>query len=89
MAANPRLSRRSVLKSAVLMAVTASVGTLAAHKKAPAQQKASKATMKYQDRPNGEMKCSNCLQFEPPASCKVVEGTISSDGYCIAWAKKA
>jgi hypothetical protein len=84
-----RLSRRSILKSAALMAGAACVGTLTAHKEALAQQKASKAAMKYQDKPNGSMKCSNCLQFEPPASCKVVEGTISPEGYCLAWVKKA
>ena len=45
--------------------------------------------MKYQDKPNGDMHCSNCMQFVPPASCKVVEGVISPNGYCIAWVKKA
>jgi hypothetical protein len=29
------------------------------------------------------------MQFEPPASCKVVDGKISPDGYCIAFVKKA
>ena len=84
-----KLSRRSILRSAALMAGVACAGTLAARNEALAQQKASKAAMKYQDKPNGSMKCSNCLQFEPPASCKVVEGTISPEGYCIAWVKKA
>ena len=45
--------------------------------------------MKYQDKPNGDQKCSTCMQFEPPGSCKVVEGAISPNGYCIAWVKKA
>jgi hypothetical protein len=54
-----------------------------------AQQKASKATMKYQDTPNGDKECSNCLQFVPPKGCKVVEGDVSPKGYCIAWVKKA
>ena len=84
-----KLSRRSILKSAALMAGAACVGTAALSNEALAQQKASKAAMKYQDKPNGSMKCSNCLQFEPPSSCKVVEGTISPEGYCIAWVKKA
>ena len=53
-----------------------------------AQGKASKAAMKYQDRPNGEQMCSNCLQFVAPGSCKVVEGAISPNGHCIAWTKK-
>jgi hypothetical protein len=28
------------------------------------------------------------MQFVPPGSCKVVEGTISPNGYCIAFVKK-
>jgi hypothetical protein len=86
---NRKMSRRSMLKSAALMAGAACVGTLAPRNRALAQQKASKTAMNYQDKPNGAMKCGNCVQFEPPASCKVVEGTISPEGYCIAWVKKA
>jgi hypothetical protein len=29
------------------------------------------------------------MQFIAPDSCKVVEGKISPNGYCIAWVKKA
>jgi hypothetical protein len=50
--------------------------------------KAPKAAMKYQDHPKGDEKCSNCMQFVAPDSCKVVDGKISPNGYCIAWAKK-
>ena len=81
-------SRRSALKSALVLAGAACAGALTAER-AGAQAKASKEAMKYQDKPNGDMKCSACLQFEPPASCKVVDGKISPDGYCIAWVKKA
>ena len=84
---NPKFSRRSLLKSAVLLTGAACGGVLV-HREARAQQKASKAAMKYQDHPNGEQKCSDCLQFVPPNSCKVVEGDISPNGYCIAWVKK-
>jgi hypothetical protein len=45
--------------------------------------------MKYQDKANGDMRCDNCMQFVAPSSCKVVDGTISPSGYCIAWVKKA
>jgi hypothetical protein len=81
------LSRRRVLKVAV---VAAGAGLAASvRQSALAQQKASKEAMKYQDKPNGNMQCDNCSQFEAPNSCKVVEGTISPTGYCIAWVKKA
>jgi len=45
--------------------------------------------MKYQDKPNGDQRCENCAQFVAPASCKVVDGAISPNGYCIVWVKKA
>jgi len=79
-------SRRSILKFAGLLTGASLASGLT--RDALAQQKASKQAMKYQDKPNGDQKCSNCLQFEPPKSCKVVEGDISPNGYCIAWAKK-
>ena len=83
-----RWSRRSALKSALALAGAACAGSLTPED-ALAQQKVSKEALKYQDKPNGDQKCSNCMQFEPPGSCKVVDGKISPDGYCIAWVKKA
>ena len=88
MSSNHTFSRRSVLKSTGALAGAACAG-LVSQKEAFAQGKASKAAMKYQDHPNGDKKCSGCLQFVPPDSCKVVEGVISPNGYCIAWVKKA
>lgn len=81
-----KLSRRLVLKSTVVLAGAACAASLASRTRA--QQKAPKEAMKYQDHPNGEQKCSNCLQFVAPDACKVVDGKISPDGYCIAWVKK-
>ncbi len=61
---------------------------------ARAQQKLSKAAVKYQTTPNGSKDCDDCLQFIPgktansEGACKVVEGSISAHGYCIAWVAK-
>lgn len=82
-----QLSRRSLLRAAACAGVGLAAGAMAA-RSALAQQKASKQAMHYQDKPSGDKKCSECLQFEAPSSCKVVEGTISPNGYCIAWVKK-
>jgi hypothetical protein len=84
----PRMSRRRVLKRAALLAGTVVTAGALPVRRASAQQKVSKAAMKYQDKPNGDKQCSNCMQFIPPGSCKVVEGAISPNGYCLAWAKK-
>ena len=40
----------------------------------------------YQDTPNGIYSCGLCTPFERPNSCKVVEGEISRDGWCKAFA---
>lgn len=84
-----KLTRRALLGRAASIAGATLASTIVPIKVASAQQKVSKEAMKYQDKPNGTMQCSNCMQFEPPSSCKVVAGTISPNGYCIAWVKKA
>jgi len=53
--------------------------------------------LKYQDTPQGEKSCANCLQFVPGATpkdlggCKILPGDteISPQAYCTAWVKKA
>jgi hypothetical protein len=84
-----QLSRRSVLRRVAMIAGATMVASVIPGERASAQQKVSKEAMKYQDKPNGDQRCSNCAQFVAPGSCKVVDGTISPDGYCIAWVKKA
>jgi hypothetical protein len=88
--------RRDFLK--IGGAVVAVIPLLSASKWAEAAKNAAiRSSLKYQDKPNGDQKCSNCLQFVPgktPKSvggCKVIadDTEISPEGYCIAWAKKA
>ena len=80
-------TRRALLSRAASITGAALAGTIFPIKLASAQ-KVSKEAMKYQEKPNGSMQCSNCMQFEAPSSCKVVDGTISPNGYCLAWVKK-
>jgi hypothetical protein len=40
----------------------------------------------YQDTPNGIYSCGMCTLFVAPDGCKVVEGAISKDGWCKAFA---
>jgi hypothetical protein len=54
----------------------------------PAQAKVNQSVVKYQPEPKGESKCENCMFFEPPSSCKNVEGEISPNGWCTMWMKK-
>ena len=51
-----------------------------------AADKMTRAQAEYQDMPNGIYSCGTCTLFVPPASCKVVEGDVSKDGWCKAYA---
>ncbi len=91
---NKKVSRRSLLKGAAMLAGVAAVPGLVISKQALAA-KAPKSAMQYRDHPNGAKECSTCMQFIPgktptaSGTCKVVAGSISPHGYCIAWAPKA
>jgi hypothetical protein len=51
--------------------------------------KVSQASVQYQTQPKGEQKCSGCINLIAGSNaCKLVDGQISPDGWCILWAKK-
>lgn len=55
---------------------------------APAAAKAKQASVQYQTQPKGDQKCSLCRNFiAETKTCKVVEGSISPDGWCTLWTK--
>ena len=54
--------------------------------RATASEKMTQAQAEYQDTPNGIYSCGMCTLFEKPNACKVVEGEISKDGWCKAFA---
>ena len=79
--------RRKFLKFTALFAGASLLSRAGAQQ--TAVQKASKETMKYQDKPgvNGQ-KCADCMHFQPPKSCAIVAGDISPKGWCVAWVAK-
>lgn len=80
------ISRRRALAVALGAASGAAiVGAVAPAHAAKAPQKA----VKYQDTPKGDQSCENCALFEAPASCKTVDGTVSPQGWCMVYVKKA
>jgi hypothetical protein len=87
------LTRGEFVQRAVILPALA--GLLYSAETAPARAKGSQAQFKYQAKPNGSKKCSNCTFYfagkTPTAdgSCKIVEGTISPNGYCIAYSPKS
>ena len=84
------LSRRNLLKFG---GVAVAIVPLAAF---AAKNDALRKAMKYQDKPEGDKKCSTCLQFVPGKTakdlggCKIFPGDteVSPEGYCTAWVKK-
>ena len=78
-----KITRRSALKS---MAALAGIAVIPVSRKAYSA-KASQASVQYQDKPKGDQQCDNCLHFEAPSACKVVEGSISPKGWCAIWVK--
>lgn len=90
-----QLSRRSLLKIGAAALTGAVMLPILGMQHASAATKASKQAMQYQDHPKDGKKCVNCTQFVPGKSkdamgtCKVVEGEISPEGWCIAFAPKS
>jgi hypothetical protein len=77
-----RLSRRSLLRGAALLAASVIPIRVAYAQKAP------KADAKYQDSPKDGQKCDACVYFQAPNKCGVVEGDISPSGWCAMYNKK-
>lgn len=49
----------------------------------PLYAKSSQEQMKYQSKPNNGQACKECMHFEAKKKqCKVVDGTISAEGWC-------
>lgn len=51
-----------------------------------ASEKMSKQQAEYQDTPRGIQMCATCTLFVAPNVCKVVEGNVSPNGWCKAYA---
>ena len=87
---NINKSRRNMLKLGSIAVVMMPMAAFAA------KNDALRTAMKYKDSPEGDKKCSTCMQFIPGKTpkdlggCKVFAGDteISPNGYCAAWAKK-
>jgi hypothetical protein len=88
---NP-FSRRSFLGSIVVLPALASALAAPAVADGP---KASKDSMHYQSTPNDGNQCSGCNFFIPGSdaksdgTCKIVDGSISPNGYCMAYNAKS
>ena len=82
-----KLSRRSMLRGVVLLAGGSLAAGVIVVKPAFAQ-KAAKDAVKYQDSPKDGQKCSDCVYFQAPDKCGVVEGAIGPNAWCVMFNKK-
>lgn len=79
--------RRRVIRLALAAGATLAVPTLAR-----AQAKGTKAAFQYQEMPKNGQKCDQCAFWIPGpkpgarGACKVVEGDINPNGWCISFA---
>jgi hypothetical protein len=81
------MSRRGFMSSSALgFAVVGLVSCMAVP--AAFGIKISKQQARYQNRPNGNQRCSRCVHFTN-GRCSIVQGTISPNGWCMYFAPRA
>ncbi len=85
-----KISRKQILAGLIMLPAFAAVASTGAR----AAAKASKSAVKYQSKPEGGHDCKGCKFFKhgktakANGTCSVVEGSISPNGWCVAWSKK-
>jgi hypothetical protein len=83
-----QLSRRTLLTSGLLAVPMTAALITRLPAAAEAQQKMAQKLVQYQKTPKNNQKCSDCLHFIAPDSCKLVEGKIDPNGWCSLFAPK-
>ena len=90
-----RLERRNFLAHVldIVGVAVLIVTTVGASSRATA--KVGKGEFMYQEHPHEGRSCAQCKYFAPDSanpsigSCEIVDGTISRDGWCVAFASRA
>jgi hypothetical protein len=78
-------SRRGILRAGLTVLAGGIIAT-AAHAQ---DDKVEQSVVQYQTTPKDGAQCSSCVNFVAPNACKVVSGTISPSGWCVAYAPKS
>jgi hypothetical protein len=85
---NKPATRRTALKAG--LGIIAATGAASLATRARAQSaKADPASVAYQTKPSSGAQCSGCVQWQPPAACQIVSGTISPSGWCELYSPKS
>lgn len=86
LAVSKKVSRRTFLYGAAAGGgVALGIGLVAS----PAAAKVPQTSVTYQPMPKGKSRCDNCLNWQPPSSCKLVDGAISPSGWCTLFHSKS
>lgn len=82
--AKSRISRRCLLRVGVCALGAAFLGAdvVSAQEGGVEEPKKSQKEVAYQVEPSNGRRCVACRNFQKPASCHIVEGTISPDAWC-------
>ena len=85
-------TRKTFIGSLIVLPALAGIATSTA---SADTAKSSQASMHYQATPNNGQQCSKCNFFiagssaSDNGSCKIVDGSISPNGWCIAFNAKS
>ena len=81
-------SRRSLLRNIAVGAPAVAALTAVSVRSAAADGKIPKSQARYQTGPNDGRQCAGCTHFTAPASCDIVEGDVSPQGWCQFFGQK-
>lgn len=86
-----KTSRRHILKLGALG--LGAVGAMSFARRAEAEAEITKKAMQkavmFQSTPKNGKQCSDCQHFEPPAACRIVEGEVAPEAYCMLFSTKS
>jgi hypothetical protein len=80
-----RVNRRGLLRTGLTLLAG---GVLVSTAARADDSKVDQSVVQYQTSPKDGAMCSGCVNFVAPNACKVVSGTISPNGWCVAYAPK-
>jgi len=83
-----KTSRRDVLKLGAYGLGAIGAMSVASRANAQVATKAQQKTVIYQQTPKDGKQCIGCQHYEVLSPCRIADGEISANGYCILFSKK-
>jgi hypothetical protein len=78
---------KQINRRSTLMLIGAAVPILALSSTSAKASQMSQKTAHYIAKSTNGKLCSGCKFFEAPHACKIVEGDIAPNGWCMLWQK--